>query len=275
MNTIVPGMKIGEGGCAEVYEWRPGTLIKIGRSHTRYESIQNEFRNTMIAWNCGLPVPRPYEVVEVGGRPGLVMERIYGESMIERFFKGATELIWEEADDENIRITARLLSDIHSKSGFELQPQRDIMKYHIGNVPYLTLLEKEQIIKHLDGLPKREQLCHGDPNPGNILMQEDRAVVIDWMDASIGNPEADLAEFILMIRYAILPPVLPVEVLQFFDSVREHIIQVFTEEYNRLSPVSMQLLNEWLLPVAARKLTASAISEEEKALLLREIRSRI
>ena len=59
---------------------------------------------------------------------------------------------------------------------------------------------------------------NGDPNPGNILIgDKNEVVVIDWMDASIVNLEADLAEYIIMIRYAILPSFIPEKVSVQFD----------------------------------------------------------
>ncbi|CAM4442637.1 hypothetical protein PAXY110619_15315 [Paenibacillus xylanexedens] len=67
------------------------------------------------------------------------------------------------------------------------------------------------MIAQLDQLPMKQQLCHGDPNPGNILLRDHDAIIIDWNNASTGNPEADLAEYIIMIRYAILPPHLPMK----------------------------------------------------------------
>lgn len=76
---------------------------------------------------------------------------------------------------------------------------------------YLSQAEKAAVIAQLDQLPMKQQLCHGDPNPGNILLRDHDAVIIDWNNASTGNPEADLAEYIIMIRYAILPPHLPMK----------------------------------------------------------------
>jgi thiamine kinase len=36
-------------------------------------------------------------------------------------------------------------------------------------------------------------VCHGDFHPNNIFLTTTRAVVIDWMDASLGHPLADVA----------------------------------------------------------------------------------
>ncbi|MNC27400.1 hypothetical protein D3C75_755710 [compost metagenome] len=93
------------------------------------------------------------------------------------------------------------------------------------------------------------------------------------MDASTGNPEADLAEYIIMIRYSVLPPGLPADALDFFDSVREPIIRVFSEEYERLTGLAYREVEQWLVPLAARKLNVDSIGEEEKQRLLEFIRA--
>ncbi|OMF24163.1 aminoglycoside phosphotransferase [Paenibacillus sp. FSL H8-0548] len=275
------GLKIGEGGCSEVYEWDNNqTIIKIGKNNTSFDAMKKEFHNNQIVWGNGLPSPRPYEFLDIDGRPAIVFERIYGVSLMERYFKVFMQPSSEEANkekkiDEIVRMTAQVLSDIHSRSNLSLPPQREMMKYSIQAPLYLTLAEKDQIIEHLDRLPMKQQLCHGDPNPGNMMIQGDEVVLIDWMNASIGNPEADLAEYVIMIRHAILPPRVPNDAVLFFDSIRERILQVFWEEYNRSSEITCKEVEEWVLPIAARKLCADGISEAEKELLLTEIRSRL
>ena len=48
-------------------------------------------------------------------------------------------------------------------------------------------------------------LLHGDLHPGNILLTADGPVVIDWTNASIGPPGADLAVTWLLIGAAQAP----------------------------------------------------------------------
>ncbi|OMF08760.1 hypothetical protein BK127_27850 [Paenibacillus sp. FSL H7-0331] len=43
-----------------------------------------------------------------------------------------------------------------------------------------------------------------------------------------------MAEYVIMIRYAILPPHAPSSAVSNFDSLRTHIIQIFCDEYRHL-----------------------------------------
>jgi thiamine kinase-like enzyme len=276
------GEKIGEGGCSEVFELdNVNKIIKLAKSNTDIEAIRREYNNSRIAWESGLSVPEAFELVDINGRPGIVFERIYGETLMERFVKhvlkrpSSEEDLTELEEHNDIRITARILSEIHNKSNLNMPSQREGIKHSIRGVDYLSPTEKEAVLAILDSLLIKQQLCHGDPNPGNILIRDEKAVIIDWMNASLGNPEGDLAEYIIMIRYAILPSHLPNEVVSYFNSIRESIIKVFIDEYTRLSDITYDEIDAWITPIAARKLSDDGISEDEKILLVNEIRKRL
>jgi len=61
----------------------------------------------------------------------------------------------------DIRLTARLLSEIHniSISNIHVPPQREIVKNQILSVNYLNEMEKNYVINLLDSLPQSGYLC--------------------------------------------------------------------------------------------------------------------
>ncbi|MCI3923153.1 phosphotransferase [Paenibacillus sp. TRM 82003] len=277
MKSVI-GKKLGEGGCSEVYEWQ-GTqhIVKIGKPNTSFEAMRQEFENTLAVWENGLPATRPVELLEIDRRPAIVFERIDGESLMERFVAQMTRLATSggaDAHTDSLDITARLLSKVHEHSNLRLPSQREMLIGSIRSSQHLTLSEKEEVIRRLQLLPRKERVCHGDPNPGNILFHNGEGVLIDWMNASIGNPEADAAEYIIMVRHAVLPDHLPSAAVQAFDAVRENVVRRFCEEYRLLTGISYEEIEPWIVPVAARKLSADGIGEAEKDALAKEIRSR-
>jgi hypothetical protein len=273
------GNKIGEGSCSDVFEWEnDNKIIKLAKANTNKIAIHREYENNLAVWNMNLSVPKPFEIVEINNRIGIVVERIYGETLKDRLFK---KLMEQEnsaqpvIDWNDIRLTARILSEIHRLTNMEVPPQRQMLKQQILSVSYLNEMEKEIVINILNGIPQKSHLCHGDPNPNNMLMRNGELVMIDWMNASSGNPETDIAEYIIMIKYAILPSDTPKTVVKNFDLVREKIIKVFMDEYTNLTGIDYKQVDPWILPVAARKLAADGISEEEKQFLLKEIKLRL
>lgn len=276
------GGKIGEGGCSEVFEWEDGgKIVKLAKPNTDINALETELHNCRMAWERGLPVPRPYDLVYFEGRPGIVFERVYGEPIINRFIASLQEqpnqFQKKEAYEDILDacMTARLLHQIHTHTSADMPSQRANIKHDIWRAPYLPDVDKAAVIAQLDRLPMKLQLCHGDPNPGNILIRDNGSVVIDWSNASAGNPEADLAEYVIMVRYAILPTHWPPEANRMLDAARETIIGRFMEEYERLSGIGLDEVEPWIAPLAARKLAADGISEEEKKLLIDEIRRRL
>ncbi|MDR6726258.1 uncharacterized protein (TIGR02172 family) [Paenibacillus amylolyticus] len=276
------GVKLGEGGCAEVYAWEgESKIIKLAKPNTIIEALQAELHHCRIAWSCGLTVPQPFEMQEVEERWGIVFERVHGDSIMKRFVDTTLDRsrhrqpLDVSEDYIHARITAQMLYQVHSHSVSNMPSQRANIKHDIQRTEYLSEGDKACVIELLDQIPTKQQLCHGDPNPGNIILREHDAVMIDWNNASVGNPEADLAEYIIMIQYAILPPNIPQEVQEALEATREESIRMFIEQYQRSSGISNADIEPWFVVIAARKLAADGISEEEKYLLVQEIHRRL
>src|SRR5690606_20885521 len=86
------GSKLGEGGCSEIFEWEgPEKILKLAKANTNRHAMSREHQNSQMAWKAGLPAPHPYEFVEIDGRPGIVFERVRGETVMDRFVMDAVE----------------------------------------------------------------------------------------------------------------------------------------------------------------------------------------
>ncbi|WFD11877.1 aminoglycoside phosphotransferase family protein [Tepidibacter hydrothermalis] len=273
------GRKINEGSSAEVFEWENDEkIIKLAKNKKRHQSMLTEYLNSQVAWDNGVSVPQPFGLVDVDGRPGIIFERIYGETLMERFVnqKGFNY-------EDVARITAKILSETHGKKIPNIRSQREAIIYSINGANYLTNSEKKLVVDILNNIPIKEQLCHGDPNLNNILIRDNKALLIDWRHASIGNPETDLAEYILMTRYAIVPMVrqailprhIPSEIEYYINSIKEEIIKVFIDEYTKLSDITSEDIDSWIIPMAARRLSVGIIPKSEKEQLVGEIRRRL
>lgn len=273
------GKQIGSGGCSEVFEWGYDKVIKLFRSNTTPQAVELEYRNSEGAWKAGLPVPRPYQLLDIEGRPGIVFDKIVGETLTERFARQLAEVDTHglELLDYDIRMSANLIFTIHTCLNIPevTLNQKEILKNSIAWPAYLTESEKQAIYTRLDGLAVKNSLCHGDPNPNNIIISNGEPVMIDWMNAASGNPAGDIAELIIMYKYAILPAETPPAIAANFDAARDYIIQLFVDEYMKWSGMPYKEIESWIVPVAARKLSADAISEQEKALLVQMIRENL
>jgi thiamine kinase-like enzyme len=61
---------------------------------------------------------------------------------------------------------------------------------------------KAKALKSLHSIEKRETLCHFDIHLENIMMCDENLVIIDWVNAKLGNPIMDIARtYIILLQY--------------------------------------------------------------------------
>ncbi|WP_053376463.1 aminoglycoside phosphotransferase family protein [Paenibacillus sp. FJAT-27812] len=273
------GKCIGIGSSCEVYEWGgDDKVVKLFHSSTPPEAVQLEYRNCSAAWESGLPAARPFELVTCDGRHGIIFEKIVGETILNRIFEHLNSfrvIDFNEADSD-LRKYARVLNDIHKAnvSGVATE-QMEHLKAIIGRPAAFTNDEITSIHAYMDLLPVKRQLCHGDTNPGNLILRNGMPFMVDWMHASLGNPAADVAEVCVMIEYAVLPPETPAAVNAFFETWRHAAYEIFVDEYGKLSGVTEEEIRAWYVPAAARSIASGALSGEQVAKLVAMIRDDI
>lgn len=137
----------------------------------------------------------------------------------------------------------------------------------------LTDEEKDTIKQYMSALPKGKKLCHFDYHPGNIMMREGRPIVIDWMTACTGNPNADVARTMLLLQMGEMMHISPI--VQFvLHAFMKRIGKIYFKEYRRLTGVMPEDILCWTLPVAAARL-AEWLTEHERAKLVAFVRGQI
>ncbi len=82
---------------------------------------------------------------------------------------------------------------------------RDKFNWLLEQAP-LDRTRKHAIAQHAAGLPDGDQVCHGDFHPDNIMLTPAGPRVIDWNNATSGNPLADIAWTSLILRMGEAPP---------------------------------------------------------------------
>jgi aminoglycoside phosphotransferase (APT) family kinase protein len=118
----------------------------------------------------------------------------------------------------------------------------------------------------LDELPDGDRLCHGDFHPGNVIGAPDRPVVIDWVAATRGDPDADIARTAMILRLGEPPPGASAALRGLALVGRQLLITSHLRAYTRHRPVDRTRLAEWQVVLAAHRLTVN-IPGERRALL--------
>jgi len=263
LNSLGP--RLATGGTAELYAWEPGRVLKLYWQGAALDAVEREAERTRIARAAGAPAPAVFDVVLVEDRPGVVFERSDGPSMLQAIGEDPARA---EAVAQQL---AGLHAALHERSGAGLPPQREhlIRRINLGPLPARN---KSPVLAAVRGLAQGAALCHGDFHPGNVIMTTAGPRVIDWFDATAGNPAGDFARTCLMLQYSRLPGTAEAAARQAVETVRQRFLDAYVEHYRALRPATAAVLVEWFPAVAAARI-AEPIPAQERTTLLRVIDS--
>jgi len=198
------GPLIATGRTSEVFEFGAGCVIKLLRPSTPPNWALTEADHTRAARAAGAPAPEVFDVVEVDGRAGIVFERVDGVSLWE-----AVHATPDQAPDliaELTRVHQQILC-LGLPPGLPDTIER--MQSKILSADELSDGARSEAVELADQLPRGAALLHGDLHPGNVLMGPEGPVIIDWFDAAIGHPIADVVRSSILLR----PPTPGVDVV--------------------------------------------------------------
>jgi aminoglycoside phosphotransferase (APT) family kinase protein len=262
LNSLGP--RLATGGTAELFALADDRVVKLYWQGAGMDAAEREAERTEAAGGLGAPAPRVFEVVSVEERPGVVFERLEGPSMLALFAQEPNRL------DALAQQLAEIQARFHASKPIRLPPQREHLVRRINLGP-LPARHKPQVLSRLRGLDDGEVLCHGDLHPGNVIMTAGGPRVIDWFDATAGNPAGDLARTCLLLQYARMPRASEGE-RRVFEALREKFLDAYLARYRILMPEASHALVEWFLPIAGARL-AEPIGAPERTALLKVIDS--
>ena len=95
---------------------------------------------------------------------------------------------------------AQLHARLHACRGIGLPALRTTLAIKISDAAGLSGERRRGLLEQLVQLPDGDRLCHGDFHPWNVVGDPpDGATVIDWLDATCGDPAADACRSYLLM----------------------------------------------------------------------------
>jgi aminoglycoside phosphotransferase (APT) family kinase protein len=253
--------RIGEGREAEVFALGPDRALRLARAARLGPAIDHEYAALSAAAEAGAPVPAVHERVEVGGRPGLVVERL-----------GSRNLLLEIGSRPwRVPSISRSLGVLHARLHSVAAPP-DLPSVHERlaerlESPLVPRELRSRALGLLEGLPRGDRLCHGDFHPGNVLLRSGgEAVAIDWTGASRGDAHADIARSYLIIRFGAVGPDATAAIRVLARVGRRVLWAGYLRSYRRARALEWDGVVRWLPVIAAARLVED-IGEERIRLL--------
>jgi aminoglycoside phosphotransferase (APT) family kinase protein len=234
------GAPIAAGNEAELFAWDAGSVLKLSKRIGDPRQAEHEAMILAAIAPLGL-APEPRGVIEVNGRWGLVMERIDLPVMASA-----------NADPghfpEQMRLMVSLHRRIHSVQAPGALPRlKQRMATRIDRVERLSRAERDSLLAHLAAMPDGDRMCHGDFHPFNILGLDENARVIDWLDATAGDPAADVCRTYVLI-----------------SAYKQEVADAYIAAYLDASGLARADIDAWLPFVAAARLAENVPAEFER-----------
>jgi hypothetical protein len=236
------GRPLATGNTAEIFEWG-SRVIKLYKSPAAKPAAFREASASAAVEALGLPVPKVWNVHEVGGRWGLVFDRVTHKSFAEQMLGKMNDV------PRYLECMVRLHVRIHRHQATQFVGLKVTLAANIAASALLDSPCKQGLLNGIVRMPDGDRLCHGDFHPLNILGSTLDPVIIDWLDARRGDPAADVCRSYLLLRLH-----------------ATEIAAAYLDAYCSLGYIDRDTVLRWLPYVAAAKLAENVPAERDRLL---------
>jgi aminoglycoside phosphotransferase (APT) family kinase protein len=253
--------KLAEGREAEIFSWGEHEVLRLYRDPQAHERAKREAL-ALDAVRTALPgVPALHGRMDWDGRPGLRMQRLDGRAILAEIQRRPWR-VWTLA-----RLCGRVHADVNRVRAPETLPDlRSELKRRIEGLEGAPTALRAAALEELYRLPDGDALCHGDFQPDNVLLCSTGPAVIDWPNATRGDPCGDFARTVLMLKAGSLPPGAPPLIRWAQWAGRGLFARAYMAGYQETTRYDEQDLRRWHFVRAVDRL-ADHIAEERDLLL--------
>jgi thiamine kinase len=253
-------LHLARTGMADIITWSDTQILKLYHRNCSPTVADREALKARAAHAAGIPTPAVIDVVTVDGRVGVIFERATGPTMLQLLAERP------ERTDDLAKQLAALHAHVHTCQAPDLPSHSERLRVKIGRAVHLSEELRAAALASLDRLPDGETLCHGDFQPGDVILTSDGPSIIDWYDATRGDPAADVARTAVLIQHADPLRSQPSHTRRALAAVRGPFLAAYLRHYRTLRPLPPDRLDAWLLPEAAARASETASAAEHEAL---------
>ncbi|HRY10064.1 MAG: phosphotransferase [Actinobacteria bacterium] len=259
MNRAELGEPFATGRSAEIFTWPENDwVLKLFEPDYPSESADLEQQSIDEALRLGVPTIAGHGRVEVDGRPGLLLDRVRGDSLTKQ----------AERNPLKIRSGARALATthvlVHESPTAEFTEIREATIAALDTAPmaFLDQAQKAKAAALIGGLPPGDRMLHLDFHTENVFIAGDAYTILDWQTTLRGDPAADVAMTVLLIRDAELWPGTPLLKRILVQRIRGVVLSTHLTQYKDLTGLSDAAIDAWRLPVLVLRMSTLDIDSE-------------
>lgn len=247
---------------SELFDLGEGKLLKLFFKEASPTFIKYEEENLKEAFSKGVSDIECFDRIDIDGREGIIIKKIPGKTLVGVLSEDPSYLPKISSH------MAELQLNMHRLEAQQMHSYRSVLELSVDSeeLSFLTDEEKEKARKYIDALPDGNRILHLDYHPDNIMADGDKASVIDWATAACGDPAADVATTVYLMREGEMIPGLSKEEAEFLEQLRAKMLDGYLELYREHMPVSDEEIARWRLAVLMVRLHIWNIESEVKAL---------
>ncbi len=251
------GKLLGKGMTAEVYKWGHDKVLKLYLDNYTEEWIKREAGIGENVHKAGVPSPDVFDMVEIDGRKGILLQRIFGKT-ISNILESEPWTLYNYAQQ-----MAGFHYRIHKCSTDGIPSQKERFEYTIKLSAGILGNKVKKVLDYIDRLPEGNSICHGDLYFSNIIVSGNKMSAIDWSSGYKGNPLGDVARTYLILNTPAVPPGISDIVAAMSIYPKWLACWIYMNEYMRIAKVKFEDIDAWMLPVAAARLKDKVPGEEK------------
>lgn len=225
-----PTDPIATGNTASIYV--EGDIVTKVYTTADRATVELEASKQRASQALGLPVPAVIGVTEVDGKPALTMAYVPGRTML-----AAVGDDWNALPGFLAR-SVEIQRSMHAVAARDLPSMKDKLEQQIRSAKGVPDSRKSELIAELDHLGPEKSVCHGDFHLQNLIVNGDDVTIIDWMDATAGDPLLDVCRSYVL-----------------YGSESEVAADMYLQEYCSQSGISPAEVLRWVHIIAAARLS--------------------
>ncbi|RIW30368.1 aminoglycoside phosphotransferase family protein [Bacillus salacetis] len=237
------GNPIARGNTAEIF-LNNNKIIKLFNDHLPETEASKEAEKQRFVHSCGISVPAILDVTTIEGKQAIIMEYAEGKTLGDLFFEDT------ENQEHYLKISVDIQQKIHGIISPSIEPMAGKLHRQINDAHQLKPEQKLFLNKKLNSMSYENRLCHGDFHLFNLIMKDEGAVILDWVDASAGDFRADVYRTYLL-----------------YSQLSQDIAESYLKLYCKRSGILRSEVLDWAPIIAGARLSENVSSENEDRLI--------
>ena len=183
-----PGTLLRKDRDGDVYRGTDELTVKLFPPEVTQEEALRKWELSRLAVSQGIPTPIAFEVVSCKDAYGMIYENIHGQTLAE---------LYEEQPDTvmgEIRRLAALIRELHHCHIAEgvLCDMDERIRQELKHNDSLSEKEKQGLLTLMESLRRKDAFLYGNLRLQNVLLQDNKLVLLDMTRCGRGSPILDL-----------------------------------------------------------------------------------